>query len=1006
MRRSDDILFYCADMTKVTVSVLSNEAVMFQNKPLVMKPGVFKLLDCSDRLVAWARSWSIDVSESPRTIVTPRPRDTSCSASLFTARNESQDTRCHSSDSHDANSDEDVDRFEIGHSLDDFLIVQTKEKDVSKYPWLLRVKHKSCTPPKFGYLCSTCIAAKESGVWSTRPCFSERAQRKLRHARSQPHLLHAAALIGSEIFLSVRNIQYSKALATLKQQFLIAEYIAMNKLPLELYPSMISLNTALGTFGSEAVSVYESADVGREMIQCIAHAVRHEHHQRWMEADVIGVTIDETTDRSVTSQMIVCYKYFYCGKVYEECADLQALPNGKSATIAAALLHALVRDGIPLSKLVFFGTDGASSMVGQRKGVHKRLSQLIPELIRYHCALHRCSLACKHTCASIPKMQYWFDNLEAVARHYCFSATRRFSLHEHQREHGLKVIELVEACVTRWLTHDILSQGVHSSLPAIITQLADDVASDRADIQAIGFLEFFFAEETLYYLLVVRDVVPVLSHFSRIMQGVQVDYVDLQRQLHLAKTRLQVFITTPGENVLRFDAFRASIQQLLPEKRMRATAWHVLETTRLLIANMDSYFPSLPIQDAFENLLSRSIFLGPLENEIVPIGAFDTLLQHYSFSHLRNVTQFNLNMAWSNFANFCKVHDGETKIIEQEGKKVRVPLTTHDMLLLFLSVPRIQIQCASICKVIRIYLCFTVTTASCERGFSVVKLVKSPLRASLSNAFLEILVVLAHCKVKASDECINLAMNIFINMKERRYLSQLSSPDSLAVTQLCSDISAFVWGQTITAHHVAEEEQRFSLAAGLNIDNERFSGGAFCGISVYSRAKEQMAINAAAWGKVPARHADVAMASLVAEQPALKPAAKRQKPSNIASVAVPAPLPKDVYAVEQIVNIKVIGHHLMYLVKWVGFESCDNSWEPEDNILDPALVANFQATHPSAYQAATAAIAKRKQGKDAASAASMMPDPSIDQSPAEIQQQSDRSNRLGRQVNPPSRFQE
>jgi hypothetical protein len=363
-------------------------------------------------------------------------------------------------------------------------------------------------------------------------------------------------------------------------------------------------------------------------------------------------------------------------------------------------------------------------------------------------------------------------------------------------------------------------------------------------------------------------------------------------------------------------------------------------------------------------------------------------------------------MAWSNFANFCKVHDGDTKIVEQEGKRVLVPLTTHDMLLLFLSVPRIQIQCASICKVIMIYLCFTVTTASCERGFSVVKLVKSPLRATLSNAFLEILVVLAHCKVKASDECINLAMNIFINMKERRYLSQLSSPESLAVTQLCSDISAFVWGETITARHVSEEERRFSLAAGLHIDNERFSGGAFCDISVYSRAKQQMAINAVAWGKVPAVHAQVAAAPVVAVQPASQPASKRQKSSNIASAAVPVPLPKDVYAVEHIVNIKVIGQHLMYLVKWVGFESCDNSWEPEDNILDPALVARFQVTYPSAYQAATAAIAKRKQGKADASAAAMMPDPSIDQSPAEIQQQSDRSNRLGRQINPPPRFSE
>jgi hypothetical protein len=187
----------------------------------------------------------------------------------------------------------------------------------------------------------------------------------------------------------------------------------------------------------------------------------------------------------------------------------------------------------------------------------------------------------------------------------------------------------------------------------------------------------------------------------------------------------------------------------------------------------------------------------------------------------------------------------------------------------------------------------------------------------------------------------------------------------------------------------------------LNLDNERFSGGAFSNTLVYSRAKQQMAINAAAWGKVPAVHAQVAVALVHSEavQPASRPASKRQKQSSHASAAIPVQLPKDVYAVEQIVNIKVIGQHLMYLVKWVGFESCDNSWEPEDNILDPILVANFQAAQPSAYQAACANIAKKKT-------AAMASDrhPSIEQSPADIQQQSDRSNRFGRQLNTPARF--
>jgi hypothetical protein len=1020
MRRSDDILFYCADTSKMTVSVSGDSAVTFQNKPLEMKPGVFKLTGCSTRLMAWARTFDMchSVSQSPQTETAVRRsaeaagRRTASTFSVFSPPPAATQSASHvntdDSDSHD-DDDEILDGERRNYT--NFEVLQTDPKDAALFPWLIRVKVISTN--EIGFMCSVCWH-HEQGAWSTTPCLSQKIQRKKRHALSAPHKKHEAGVVGAEQLSKVRSFQYNKAMTTLKQQFLIAEYIALNLLPLEQFTTMIALNKTLGTFGTESVALYESTPTGKEMMQCLAHAVRHEHHQRWLHCDVIGVTIDETTDKSIASQMIVCYKYFHAGVVYEECAALQQLPNGKSETVFAALLHALQRDEVPLSKVVFFGTDGASSMVGQRKGVHKRLSQLVPEVIGYHCALHRWSLACKHTCQSIPKMQYWFDNLEAAARHYCFSATRRFSLHQHQRENGLNEVVLVEACVTRWLTHDLLSKSVLYSLPAIITQLAEDVASDKADIQAIGFLNFFFAEDTLYYLMVIRDVVPVLAHFSLIMQGVQVDYVDLQRQLHNAKSKIEKFMASPGANVLAFEELRSQVQQLLPTRRMKSTPWHVLETTRLqyimtLIANIDSYYPSLPVQDAFETVLSRAKFLEPLEAETVPTAAFRVLLMHYAHSHLKDVTTFMFNLEWSNFASFCKVHNADTKQAERNEIQVHIPLSTHDMLLLFMKLPQIEFQCPTICKIIRIYFCFTVTTATCERGFSVMKLIKNSLRTRLSNAFLEILIVLGHCKTNASDACINLAMNLFVNFKDRRYMSQLSGEESLATKVLCDQISTFVWGNSVTVLQIAAEVQRFSAAPGLDLANERFSGGAFSNKAVYSLALQQMKINAQSWGKCPEIPQTVPAAAAFHLQHAFdnvasKPASKRARPNSAASAAaplpiVPPPLPLGVFGVENIVDIKVSGKHVMYLVKWVGYDTALNTWEPEVNILDPALLACFQQNHSSAHQAAMATIAKRKQPKEVSSS-----DLVEEQSPAEIQQQ-DRSTRGGRASVLPFRFQ-
>ncbi len=277
------------------------------------------------------------------------------------------------------------------------------------------------------------------------------------------------------------------------------------------------------------------------------------------------------------------------------------------------------------------------------------------------------------------------------------------------------------------------------------------------------------------------------------------------------------------------------------------------------------------------------------------------------------------------------------------------------------------------------------------------KLIKNALRTCLSDPFLEILLILGHCKNQASDACIHLAMNIFVNMKDRQYISQLSGPETFANRALCDRISTFVWGDPVTASLITAEEQRFAAAPGLNLDNERFSGGAFSKSAVYSRATQQMHINAQAWGKLPARREPVADATAVVPPPP----SKRSKPNASAALPVSAPLPTGVFGVENIVDIKVSGKHLMYLVKWVGYDILSNSWEPAENILDPALIANFQRTHSAAHQAAMSTIARRKEATAAASTNTY-----TQQSPAEVQQQDERTNRGGRTIVLPSRFQQ
>ena len=166
-------------------------------------------------------------------------------------------------------------------------------------------------------------------------------------------------------------------------------------------------------------------------------------------------------------------------------------------------------------------------------------------------------------------------------------------------------------------------------------------------------------------------------------------------------------------------------------------------------------------------------------------------------------------------------------------------------------------------------------------------------------------------------------------------------------------------------------------------------------------------IEAQALGKVPASpqlNANAAAARLSQRAPSPP---KRNKtntapsPRTEAAPLLPVSLPPGVFAVETIVDIKVRGERLVYLVKWAGYDASSNSWEPETNILDPALLAAFQRTHSAAHQAAMAAVANAKQAKTAASSATHV---SRDQQSRAEVQQLDRSNRAGRVIVAPARY--
>jgi hypothetical protein len=156
-----------------------------------------------------------------------------------------------------------------------------------------------------------------------------------------------------------------------------------------------------------APTAYRDDKLAWEMLDLIARYFRRLLKHRITASPYYGIMVDETTDVTTSQQLIIYIKFLdhemdgtlvskveYLDLVSPKSGTAEDLKVISSSLLIQYVVHECLKSfNLHFRKLVGFGSDGCSTMLGNKRGLAFQLRQLSPSLISFHCPAHRLQLA-------------------------------------------------------------------------------------------------------------------------------------------------------------------------------------------------------------------------------------------------------------------------------------------------------------------------------------------------------------------------------------------------------------------------------------------------------------------------------------------------------------------------------------------------------------------------------------------------------------------------------------
>ncbi|KAM5582361.1 hypothetical protein ABKV19_002668 [Rosa sericea] len=279
---------------------------------------------------------------------------------------------------------------------------------------------------------------------------------------------------------------------------------------------------------------------------------------RDMDNALFSILVDEARDVSIKEQMAVIFRYVdKNGCVIERFIGIEHVANTTAITLKEVIDALLCKHSLSISSLRGQGFDGASNMSGELNGLKTLILKENSSAFYVHCFAHQLQLALVAVAKKHSIVGAFFTSIGHVVNIVGASSKRRDILREKQSlkvVQALKVgelssgrglnqeIEIKRSVDTRWSSH----YGTLINFTAIffpIIDVLDEIAFDKVGSDqkhdafiSLGLLQYF---DFIFSLHLMRIVLGISHELSQALQKDDQDIVNAMDLVKICKRKLQ-----------------------------------------------------------------------------------------------------------------------------------------------------------------------------------------------------------------------------------------------------------------------------------------------------------------------------------------------------------------------------------------------------------------------------------------------------------------------------------